>query len=364
MGLFKADAPDPPDYSGIAAANKEAAEVAAGVAREQLDWARQTYAQDREFQTQIYNDIFKPAMALQLKAAEEDRARYQAVYQPQEDALLADIKKLGSTEEQNRRAGQAAADVTTAFEAARRNAQANLEGFGVDPSTVRSAALDIGVRTQQAAATAGVANQERRNTENLARALRSEAINIGRGYPGQVAQSTALTQAGGAQSVQSQLAASQVGGALQGNPVAWAAQGTSANNAGNSLIGSIYGSQVNAYGIGQQAKTALTNNLFDMAGSFTGMIPLAEGGQVPEEFSPSGGAARDDVPTALTAGEYVIPRDVVLRKGTEFFDKFIDKTRNPAPKKGADGAQRTALPQGMPMPHRPDSGVMARLRAM
>ena len=87
-----------------------------------------------------------------------------------------------------------------------------------------------------------------------------------------------------------------------------------------------------------------------MAHSLVGRLFAAEGGAVPEmpegatpggaipgRMSPSGGRAPDDVPAMLTAGEFVVPKDVLSWKGEEFFQKTIENAR-----KAKDGA--TAKP--------------------
>lgn len=48
-----------------------------------------------------------------------------------------------------------------------------------------------------------------------------------------------------------------------------------------------------------------------------------EGGAIPSKTK------GDTVPILAEPDEYVIPRDVVLRKGTDFFDRLIEKTRQP-----------------------------------
>jgi hypothetical protein len=52
-----------------------------------------------------------------------------------------------------------------------------------------------------------------------------------------------------------------------------------------------------------------------------------DGGGVPNDASPSDGAAIDDVPARLTAGEFVVPKDVAAWKGEEYFQKLIDQSR-------------------------------------
>jgi len=61
-----------------------------------------------------------------------------------------------------------------------------------------------------------------------------------------------------------------------------------------------------------------------------GAMPGADstpGGNVPLYASPSMGQEEDDVPAMLTAGEFVIPKDVMSWKGQEYFAKQIDQAR-------------------------------------
>jgi hypothetical protein len=70
-------------------------------------------------------------------------------------------------------------------------------------------------------------------------------------------------------------------------------------------------------------------------------VDATQGGRVPMEASPSGGRAVDDVPAALNAGEFVVPKDVVSWKGEEFFQKEIQKARqakSTAPARPSPGA--------------------------
>jgi hypothetical protein len=55
-------------------------------------------------------------------------------------------------------------------------------------------------------------------------------------------------------------------------------------------------------------------------------LSYANGGKV---HGP-GGPVDDKVPAMLSAGEYVVPADVVKAKGLEFFDKLKEKYHTPA----------------------------------
>lgn len=58
----------------------------------------------------------------------------------------------------------------------------------------------------------------------------------------------------------------------------------------------------------------------------SGVLPTT-GGPVSRNMSPSRGRQTDDIPARLNAGEFVVPRDVVAHKGTEFFKKLIEGSR-------------------------------------
>jgi hypothetical protein len=59
------------------------------------------------------------------------------------------------------------------------------------------------------------------------------------------------------------------------------------------------------------------------------------------------GKAIDDVPARLTAGEFVIPKDVLSWKGEEFFQKLIEGSRKSKPGAPAQ-PQRGAIPAEAP----------------
>jgi hypothetical protein len=61
------------------------------------------------------------------------------------------------------------------------------------------------------------------------------------------------------------------------------------------------------------------------------------GGGIPFSASPSQGAQTDDIKANVNAGEFIIPRDVAMWKGQEFFQKLIAQSRKArvtAPAKG------------------------------
>ena len=89
----------------------------------------------------------------------------------------------------------------------------------------------------------------------------------------------------------------------------------------------------------------------DSSGGYAqgGAIDAQPGGQVPQDASPSGGQQVDDVQANVTPDEFVIPKDVALWKGQEFFQKLIDQSRKARVMAPAQGGQDNSG-QGQPQP--------------
>jgi hypothetical protein len=389
MGQKKSYAPPPPDYSGLIAAQLQQNNVALEqqrlqmeTAKEQSKWAQEQFEKNSEITDRIVEDAFARQDKLDAAAA-EDRARYKAVFQPVEDNLineLQDYSRPGRAEAMaEQKAGGAMGEVSQQFALARAAAQDRLEEFGIDPSQTRSAALDLGTRIEEAKARAAAGNTTREATlEREAatrRGLRSEAINLGRGYPGQSAQSYSLASGSGQLAGGTGRENTQVGSATMGTPIQWGALGTSSLDAAGraitgagSLMKTGYDQLLDRYKINQAEKnqssgwgtalgliggigmSAMTSPASSVLGGFGRKLFMAEGGSVPEEMSPSGDAVTDDIPAQgptgaiqLDGGEFVVPEDVVKWKGEEFFQKTIQKSREARKEAPAKPEVRRAL---------------------
>lgn len=344
----KSKAPPPPDYSGLVEASEKAAEYSFQLGKDQLAWAKEQYAQDREIIDRVVDAALERQEAND-EAAARDRERYEQRFQPLEDQLIRDAKDYASPERQALEAGRASADVAQQFDAQRRAAAQNLEAYGVDPSSTRFAALDMGSRIAQAAAQAGASNQARTQTEMMGRALRSEAINVGRGYPGQIAGTYGTALQSGAAGANTALAGTASGASTMGTGTQWTGMGMSGLGQAGNIMNMGYNNQLSAAQFNAQQSSGIgallgaglgaIGNAGGLAAFFEegGAVPEAtSGGNVPVEASPSRGAAIDDVDAKLNAGEFVVPKDVVSWKGEEFFQKLIDgsrKSRQTAPAK-------------------------------
>lgn len=241
-----------------------------------------------------------------------------------------------------------AAEATTAeqYSQARNAAQSQLEGYGVDPTSTRYAALDQQANTGQAAAAAGAGNKAIQDTRNNALTLDNQAINTG--LSTQNAGTAAINSgtAAGSAAANTLNSSETANAAATTAPTAWYNSGATNMNTNVSAVNSYNQSQADMYkaqmsassGIGSMlgSVAGLASNFMEDGGSVpayadggsTGAIPdTSPGGTIPTAASPSSGSAVDDVPANLTAGEFVIPKDAVKWMGEKAMYGIIDKAR-------------------------------------
>ena len=361
----KSSAPPPPDYGPVAAASEKSAKIAAETAANQLAWAKEQYGMDKETTDKVVNS-FLDTQTTNANTAGKDRARYERTFQPLEDQLAADAASYSSPERKDLEMGRSQAAVGAQFNQARNNASQQLMSYGVDPTSPRYAALNMGMASQEAAAAASAGNQASQYVDATGRALRSEAINVGKGYPGSIAgQYTSSLQAGSGAAntalAQTASGANTMGTSAQymglqnqalagwGNTLHMGYQDQlgafNAENSQSSGIGSILGA-----GLGMAAK------FMDEGGTVDS--EATPGGAIPVQASPSRGGVTDDVPAQLTAGEFVLPKDVMQWKGEEWAQKEIQKARVAKHGAVAKPAVGVARPQRPAFVSRPGQGAL------
>ena len=426
-----------PNFNPVIRAATAAQKQSNNIKKNQLKWARTVYRKDRKVTNEVVGQLIDQMDAQQAQAS-EDRERYTEVYQPLEDDYIqqADVfrekaaefgesvgdfreniadyrdtigeyqEAVGATQgriaeydaeaqrlkqeaidygsDANRAlyVGRAQADVAQAFEAKRQSATSELESFGLNPSATRYAALDLGVRTAEAAAQAAAGSQASLAVEDRSRAMMQAAldrilqargldmealkamavggqlegsaleadlaaygldkqaldflmgannmelaaINIGKGYPGQIAadyQGAAQAGIGGAGV---RLSTTASGSNTAGDPTKWASIATDNLNSWNTALQN----QSEQYQAEQEAEAAEMAGWGELIGMFGGMgtkMFMQEGGAVPAEVSNSGGANVDDVPAALSVGEFIIPKDAATWLGEKSLYALVDKSR-------------------------------------
>lgn len=324
------DPPPPPDLGPSAAASMAIARTQQQTAREQLEWAREQDAQNQALLQQVL-DIQLPAMREQMEQAQSDRARYEEIFRPMEDAFAQEAKDYDTPERRAQERAKAIADVNTQFDASRRNSLQRLESYGVDPSQTRNAALDVGVRTAQAASQVGAATGAERRVEDVGRALRSDAINMGRGALSNAAGFYGAAVGAGSAAQGGAYGATASGAGAMQSSLGFSGQALQGYQQNANILGQGYGMQMDAY----NAKNAQTAGLLQGIGGIAGAAMAMEHGGMaidPQgDVEGPGTGTSDDIPAYLSNGEYVIPADVVTAKGEEFFDKLLDQYHDGPP---------------------------------
>lgn len=266
----KASAPAAPNYQPVAQASVDAANIQAQTSRDQLDWAKQQYATQAPI-TNAYVQSQIDQSNQQQKIAGQAQDRYTSIYQPVEDQFVKTATDWNSPQRSDQQAGAAIADVSSAMNASRNNALSNLESYGIDPSQTRYGALDLGMRVQEAAGQAAAGTQSRQNTEATGLALQGEAINIGKGYPGQVAQSYAGATSAGQAGISSALNTMSTGSSMMGSPTQWAGAANQSAGQATSALNTGFNNQL----AGQQLKAQQNQAAQSQIGSLIGAAGMA-----------------------------------------------------------------------------------------
>lgn len=357
----KAPKPDPRMY--------EIMDQQVGLSREALDFMKQTTAQQAVRQqaldslTQRIGDSQLQDAALNRQRAQESYDFYRQHGRPVLEKTMQDAANYDSAGNIGAFRGRAVADVNTAFGQAEQQQARTLSRYGIMPNANRLATINANLMTQKAAAQAGAMTNSEQGVRDRAIQMRMQASNLANGMPaqslqfGQAAMAGGQAALGGAQAANNaQLQANQqassgyttAGGILQG-----------AASTGNQM----YGNQINAWNAANQAQAAESAGFGSLIGaglgafgSFAGSgagsaalaAMMADGGEVGNErgqrtargmIRGPGTSTSDSIAAinrhtgeriALSDGEYVIPADVVRRKGTEFFEKLIEKNHTPS----------------------------------
>ena len=364
------------DSSGMyqALASAQAAQTAYQLGTQQLQWAQTQWNQEQPMIQQVVGaDV--AAQQQQNAFATQQEQLYKGTYQPLEQSYAQQAQQWASPGQQAINAGAAETNVAEASDAARNSAQQQLESFGVNPGSTRYAGLDIGSRTQQAAAQAGAGTTATQATLLQGLGLEAGVVNTGRGLPNTTSSLTATGTGAGSAATGASSANLAAGSSALTAPSNWFNTGAANMNTYVNAVNGYNQSQLGYAQVGAMqgmGMGALAGGILGMLESggptdprtFTpGVIPPSgnpgnvtrspgatitssvpppggtPGGAIPAHASASGGAQTDDVPARLTVGEFVIPKDVVDWEGQKTFYNMIDKTRATA----AEAKQRTDI---------------------
>ena len=341
----KAQAPAAPDYTPLIKASQAQADKANDLQQQQFDWAKSQYAADKVTSDKVSASAVAN-MDQSTAAAKASQDRYDNVEVPLQDQYIKEAQDYNSPGRTDANMGAAQGAVATQFDAARTAAQQSLESYGINPSATRFAALDIGTRTQQAAAEAAAGTTAARTTEATGRELLGNAINMGAGLSTQAESQLAGSNASGGAATGANLNQTASGANTMGTSAQYS--GIASGAIGNAMTGMNDQStaNTNTFNANQNASSGWGQALGLAAGIGAKVaFHLKDGGAIPVSASPSKGAVPDDINAKLSGGEFVMPSDTVRWIGEKALYGMIDKanTDRVAPK-GKQGAIPTSQP--------------------
>lgn len=325
--------PDPPDYTPLAESQKEIGERQYRLGQEQLAFGKQRYQETLPlYQQMLSSNMEGQQLALDLaKDAAKERLKYRAL----EDSIVEDAQQFNRDQALDAFAGRAGSDVQQAISNQRQATNRNLQRFGINPNSARFAQINNELGLRGAAMEAGARTGARYAADAMGRGLTMNAANLGRNLPQN--QLSAIGMSGNVNAATSGLLSAQntpmyagYSGASTGLQQQLGATGMQGN-----LLTQGYQNQLAGYQTQGQQMAALLN----AAGTAYGFLadgtpggtdqPELEGDGMGRVYGP-GTETSDSIPAMLSKGEYVIPADVVRKKGVEFFDKLLEKYHVPA----------------------------------
>lgn len=352
--MSDSDVPAAPDYSPIINAQTNLANTAAAHSASMMEWAKQQFANNRNLADMVTQGLIRTRDEA-ADASTDARDRSGALLDPGEQRLLDNLDKYTDPERRAGTMGAAQAQVAQNFDAARDNATRELESYGINPSSTRFAALDLGARTQQAAAMASAGNVASRQDDALANAALDKVIAQGNQNSGAADRAAGISTTAGLGATNADLATTASGANTMGTGLAWTGAAGSALGGARDTTNTQFSNQSDQYkneksnssgigsligGIAGLSKNSLGGSML-MALEEGGSIPeIPEGGAIPVGASPSRGAVTDDIPAKVNAGEFIVPKDVAGWYGEKFFQDLIVKGRKgkeAAPAKPAMG---------------------------
>lgn len=192
---FGSDPPPPPDYTPVANASKEAAEIAAQLGREQLAEARRQYDQNMAVARPIV-DAQAQLMGQAYEQGNYSFRRFRDGGAQTQDALrdMAMGRMPSFVQEQgDAEARRALADVGANLDAQRASTTRSMQRMGINPNSGRMAAMQAQMDVMAAAAKAGAANNARRSAEDRAYARLGDVYNT---YVGMASSAPTFYQTG------------------------------------------------------------------------------------------------------------------------------------------------------------------------
>ena len=256
MGKKSSDAPD---YTPLANASKEAAQIMAGLGEKQLAFSEKMYNENSPLLKDIANK--QGAMMDQQMEQGKDYYDYQVnTFRPLEQGIVSDAENFDTDAMRNSLATKAAADAGLAFNQTRKANERAMAGMGVNPNSGRFQGLAGQSSLAQAAGRAGAMTGSRERAQQTGYARKLDAAGLGRNLSG------ASTAAYGS--------AVNAGNSAGGNYQSAGMNHLNGMNQGAATIGSGQNMQLSGLGnvLNSQTQMAVSGNENSMLGDLGGLM--------------------------------------------------------------------------------------------
>jgi hypothetical protein len=273
FGGDSAPAPDPA-IGQAALQEAELGKEMAGVARDQLSWNKEQYADLAPTLKKILAQQVE-AGNLSADSAKSQWDHYEKTYLPVEKQMAKEAMAEGTPEQQEAEAATARVDVKTSFDNQRASSGRDLARMGVNPTSGRYASLERQSEATQAAAEAGAATGARTNARMRGIALRSGTAQFGRNMPqtGIAANAQAVSAGSSAANVGTGSLAAANAGVASAAP--WFSGATAAYNASGGLNIGAYDATMKGYSADQQRQAGMWQGLGSGVGSAAALYMLS-----------------------------------------------------------------------------------------
>ena len=255
--------------------------------REQLDFAKQQYAEMKPLATQVANQQMA-AQQQQMQQAQDYYNYNVGTFRPLEQGLVTDAQRFNTEAYREQMAQRAAADVQQAFQGVQGQTSREMARRGINPNAGSALALQNTNALRLASATAGAQTGARTQAEQMGWARRLDAAGLGRGlagsstaaYQGATGAGSAGINTSMAPGSQAMTGMSQAGNTFGGVLNAQTSVYNTAQNAQAEMLGAVAGA-----GIAKYSDRRLKENIELVGRDERTMLPLYE-------FEYKGGSGR------------------------------------------------------------------------
>lgn len=198
------------------------AERLAGLSEEQLAWAKELWAETAperaaaSARAGAVSDAQLEGMRVATNQAQDYSNYERTTFRPLERQIVAEAQGFDSEANQSAAAGRATGDVRAAFDAQRDIAVRDATRMGFNPSDGNVMAAKATLDTGEALGVAAGANRAREQVKTIGRAMRQDAVNLGRNLAsGQATQAGLAVTAGNSSANNAQLPIAATGAGAQ-----------------------------------------------------------------------------------------------------------------------------------------------------